>query len=322
MIACAFAWTAAAPTAAWARKAKAPPREERLQEPETPPPSFIAPPPGYEPPPQFQPGDATTPPPPRYEEPLPGFMTLDRMDASSRVGAQAGWHKIDDISLSDAFIVRLEPYGQFILPNRAVGLYGHVPLVHRFDFGADDATSLGNLELGGFYLPFRSSELIIRGGIAVPTGSDSAPRASANLQSGFERLTDFVLIGPSYTSLRLSASTVRRWDVIFLRADAGLDFVLNKPGTSANATSVFGRANVAVCARLSGVDLGFELVNLVAFNGSSVPSGLTNHLLHTAAISVRSPGEDQFHLGFIFPLDQETRGDAWIISLGYQRAGF
>jgi hypothetical protein len=320
---CAVAWTATTPTSAWARKAKAPPpsKEERLQEPEAPPPSFIAPPPGYEPPPQFQPGDASAPPPPSYEDPMPGFMTLDRMDASSRTGAQLGWNKIDDIGVGDAFDMRLEPFGQYILPNRAVGIYGHVPLAHRFDLGGDDGTGIGNLELGGFFLPARNSELIVRAGIAVPTASDSVSGAAANFDSRFERLTDFVLIGPSYTTLRLSGSTVRQWDMIFLRADLGLDTVLDKPSASANATSVFGRANVAGAVRASGVDFTLELVNLIAFNGN-VPSGLTNHLLHTAALSVRTPGIDQFHFGLVFPLDNAFRGDAWVIALGYQRAGF
>ncbi len=324
VVVCAVAWSATTPTSAWARKAKAPPpsKDERLQEPEAPPPSFVAPPPGYEPPPQFQPGDASAPQPPPYEEPLPGFMTLDRMDASSRLGAQLGWNKIDDVGVGDAFDMRLEPFGQYILPNRAVGVYGHVPLAHRFDLGGADGTGIGNLELGGFFLPARSSELIVRAGIAVPTGSDSVSGALANFDSRFERLTDFVLIGPSYTTLRLSGSTVRQWDMIFLRADLGLDAVLNKPSASANATSVFGRANVAGAVRASGVDFTLELVNLIAFNGSNVPSGLTNHLLHTVALSVRTPGVDQFHFGLVFPLDNSFRGDAWVVSLGYQHTGF
>jgi hypothetical protein len=318
--ACALTWTAAAP--AWARRAPKPaPAEERLQEPEAPPPSFIAPPPGYEPPPQFQPGEAGPPPTP-YEDPMPGFMTLDRVDASARAGVQGGWHKIDDVDASDAFIVRLEPYGQYLLPNRAGGFYGQVPLVHTFDFGDSDATAIGNLELGGFFLPNKTSELIFRGGIAAGIASDSAARVASNAGSRFERLTDFVLTGPSYTTLRLSASTVRRWDMIFLRADLGVDVVLDKGDVAANQTSVFGRGNVAVCVRASGVDFTGELANLAAFNGSAVPSGVTNHLLHTAAISVRTPGEDQFHFGLVFPLDQEFRGDAWVISLGYQRTGF
>jgi hypothetical protein len=323
--ACAVVWTAAAPTAALARKGtpKPPPpsKEERLQEPEAPPPSFIAPPPGYEPPPQFQPGDATAPPPTPYEDPLPSFFTLDRVDASSRVGGQLGWHKIDDRAASDAFVMRLEPFGQYVLPNRAGGFYGQLPLVQLFDIGADDATALGNLELGGFFLPKRTSEWIVRAGLAAGTASDRADRAAANLASRFERLTDFVLTGPSYTTLRLSGSTFRQWDFIYLRADLGLDAVLSKPSAYSNQTGVFGRANVAVCARVSGVDLTGELVNLIAFNGSAVPSGLTNHLFHTIAIGVRTPGTDQFHFGLVFPLDAEPRGDAFVITIGYQRAG-
>ena len=162
----------------------------------------------------------------------------------------------------------------------------------------------------------------MRAGIALPTASDSVSGALANFDSRFERLTDFVLIGPSYTTLRLSGSTVRQWDMIFLRADLGLDAVLNKPSASANATSVFGRANVAGAVRASGVDFTLELVNLIAFNGSSVPSGLTNHLLHTVALSVRTPGVDQFHFGLVFPLDNSFRGDVWVVSLGYQHTGF
>jgi hypothetical protein len=318
----AAACMAATPAVAWAKKhAPKAQQDERLQEAETPPPSFIAPPPGYEPPPQFQPGEAG-PPVPMSEEPMPAFVTLDRVDASSRAGVQAGWHKIDDVSLSDAFVVRLEPFGQYVLPNRAGGFYGQLPIAHRFDLGADDATGVGNLQLGGFFLPARTSEWILRAGLAAGTASNGAGSTIANFDSRFERLTDYVLIGPHTTSLRLSGSTVRRWDAIFLRADLGLDMVLDKPSAPAGATSVFGRANVAACVRASGVDFTAELVNLVAFNGTAVPSGLTNHLLHTAAVSVRTPGEDQFHFGVVFPLDQEFRGDAWVISLGYQRAGF
>ena len=63
-------------------------------------------------------------------------------------------------------------------------------------------------------------------------------------------------------------------------------------------------------------------MNLIAFNGTSVPSGLTNHFFHTLALSVRTPGVDQFHFGVVFPLDNSFRGDAWVIALGYQRTAF
>src|SRR4029079_17187454 len=135
-------------------------------------------------------------------------------------------------------------------------------LAHLFDLDAADGTGIGNLELGGFYLPTHRSELIVRVGLARPTAADSVSGALANFDTRFERLTDFVLIGPSTTSLRLSGSTVQQWDMFFLRADVGLDAVLDKPGTASGATSVFGRANVAGAVRASGVDFTLELVNL------------------------------------------------------------
>ena len=318
--ACAVAWFLNTPAPAWARKSKPAPKEVQQEAPPDPPPSFVAPPPGYEPPPPFRAGDDTGPPPPPYEEPLPAFMTLDRIDANTRVGIQLGWQTIDDVSVGDASLVRLEPFGHFVFPNRAGGLYGHVPFVHRFASNADDASAMGNLELGGFFLPTRKSEWIVRAGIAAGTASESAARAGANLDSRFERLTDFVLVLPRTTALRLSGSTIQQWDKIFVRADLGIDTVLDKPSVPANATSVFGRGNVAVGLRAPGVDFTLELANLVLFNGDT-PSGLTGHLLHTAAISVRTPGVDQFHFGMVFPLDNAARGEVWILSLGYQRAG-
>jgi hypothetical protein len=320
--ACAVAWSLSTPASAWARKStpKPAPKEVHQEPPPDPPPSFVAPPPGYEPPPPFRPGDDTGPPAPPYEEPLPAFMTLDRIDANTRVAIQAGWQTIDNVSVGDASLVRLEPFGHFVFPNRAGGLYGRVPFVHRFASGADDATAMGNLELGGFFLPTRNSEWIVRAGIAAGTASESLPRAAANFDSRFERLTDYVLVLPRATTLRLSGSTIQQWDKIFLRADLGLDTVLDKPSVPANLTSVFGRGNVAVGLRATGVDFTLELANLAAFNGDT-PSGLTGRLLHTAALSVRTPGVDQFHFGMVFPLDNAARGEVWILSLGYQRAG-
>ena len=39
-----------------------------------------------------------------------------------------------------------------------------------------------------------------------------------------------------------------------------------------------------------------------------------------AAIGARTRGEDQLHLGLVFPLDDDLRGELWILSLGYMRA--
>ena len=86
------------------------------------------------------------------------------------------------------------------------------------------------------------------------------------------------------------------------------------------------RANVAAGVRIpDAVDLAFELVNTAALNGDANGSaagngGITDRFVHTAAFTARTPGVDQFHLGTIFPLDSNARGEVWILSFGYQRA--
>jgi hypothetical protein len=282
--------------------------------PESPPPAFVAPPPGYEPPTQYA---QAGPPAPVVEEAAPTFLTLDRMDATTRIGIQLGWDKLDDVELSEGFLTRHEIYGQYVFPGQVGGVYGTLATSHVFDLNSSDATGYGNLDIGGFFLPTHSSELILRAGLGAPTGSGGGNGSLANLLTGFERLTDLLLAQANYATFRLSASTVQRKDNLFLRADGGFDLVIDKP--NGPAPSVWFRGNVAVGMRAPGVDITLELVNLAAVDGT-VDGGIENRFFHTAGFSLRTQGEDQFHLGTVFPLDDDARGEIWIISAGYQRA--
>jgi len=280
--------------------------------PEGPPPAFVAPPPGYEP---GQPGGVVGGTP----EPLPGFMTLDRMDSQTRVGIQVAWTKIDALSLSDGFVMRFEPYGQVLLPGRPVGFYGHLPITHLVNFNGADGTGIGNLELGGFFLPMNNSDVILRAGLALSTASDSGNDLIANIIAPpLDRLTDLLLIAPNYTTGRLSVSTFQRNGDFFFRADGGFDLVLDKPATASNAPSVFFRANIGGGIRVQEVDLTAELVNFASVNGST-QNGIEQRFLHTLAVGVRTLGENQIHFGTVFGLDEITRGDYWVLTLGYQR---
>jgi hypothetical protein len=280
--------------------------------PEGPPPAFVAPPPGYEP---GQPGGFAGGTP----ESLPGFMTLDRMDSQSRAGIQVAWTKIDAVSLSDGFVMRFEPYAQVLLPGRPVGFYGHLPFTHLFNFNGSDATGVGNLELGGFFLPMNNSDVILRVGLALSTASDSGNELIANvIAPPLDRLTDVLLVAPNYTTGRLSVSTFQRNGDFFFRADGGFDLVIDKPSTIANVPSVFFRANIGGGIRVQEVDLTAELVNFASVNGST-QSGIEQRFLHTLAVGVRTLGENQIHFGTVFGLDEITRGDYWVLSLGYQR---
>jgi len=248
--------------------------------------------------------------------PSPSTMTLDRMDASTRFGVQVGLDKIDRVALSDGFGMRFEPYGQYVLPNRVVGIYAQLPIAHDFDFNAADVTGIGNLDLGAYVMPTHGSDLILRFGFAVPTASTDFQKEITNILGTFERLTDLLLVAPKYTTIRLSASTVQESGRAFFRGDLGFDLVIDEPSSSGG--NVYLRANVAGGVRLDSVDLAAELVNIGVLDGH-VNGGIDNRFFHTFAVSLRTRGTNQFHVGTVFPLDEFLRGELWILSLGFQR---
>ena len=243
----------------------------------------------------------------------PSTFTLDRMDAHTRLGMQVGFDKLEAVDLSDGFFMRFEPYGQLVLPNRMVGVYGALPISHAFDVDGDDQTGVGNLDVGAFFLPYQRSSLILRVGLVLPTASDG-PGTSGNFLTSFERVTDVILSPPDYTAVRLSASTVQESGEFFFRGDFGFDLAVDKP---ANNNAVFLRANAAVGIRVPGVDVAAELANVGNVDGDGA---LEDRYVHTFAFGARTRGADQFHGGVVFPLDEGTRGEIWILSIGYQRA--
>jgi hypothetical protein len=251
------------------------------------------------------------------DDPPPSTLTLDRMDSASRFGMQIGFDKIDRVKLSDGFVMRFEPYGQYILPNQPIGVYAQLPIAHVFDFTGSDATGMGNLEAGAFFLPLHDATLILRTGLAVGTGSDMRDKGLvANALSAYERMTDFVQIAPEYTTLRLSGSTLQQSGIAFFRADLGLDIAVDKP-SGTNGT--FVHLNIAGGVRASMLDLSAELVTVGTLDGDGDTS---DNFIHTLAFAFRTRGADQIYGGMVFPLDENLRGEIWIFSLGYQHVAY
>ena len=117
---------------------------------------------------------------------------------------------------------------------------------------------MGNFDVGGFFLPYSRSTLVLRAGLALPSASDSLIDVAANADAAFERLTDLLLIAPKYTTLRLSASTVQEGGGgAFFRGDFGFDLAIDKP--SGGNGGVFLRANAAAGVHLTG-DRNFKRV--------------------------------------------------------------
>jgi hypothetical protein len=253
----------------------------------------------------------------------PATITLDRMDTRTRLGLQFGFQSVDSPHLGDGFVMRFEPYGQYVFSGHVVGLYGALPLAHDFDFDPD-ATGVGNLDLGLFFLPMRTTDLILRIGVALPTASTDGPEQYANLLASNERLTDRVLAFAHYTAVRLSLSTVQGAGRFFFRGDVGLDLAADKPA-GPHAT-VWGHLNAAGGVRFPALDLSAELVSFGTLHGDTddlpglpyLDRPFHDRFLHTLTFGLCTRGRNQLHLGLVLPVDDYLRGDVWIISVGYQ----
>jgi hypothetical protein len=282
---------------------------------EAPPP---APPPNATQPPVVAQRPGSSRPARAPEEIAPSFVTIDRMDDSSRFGVQMGFDKLDRYTIDDAFFMPADLYGQYVFPEGNVGIYGQLPISRGFvsDALGGSKTVIGNLDAGAYFLPKRNNDLVLRAGLIVPTAPDDLQSVVINAYTGYERMTDLLLAAPNTWFMRLSASTVQQRDALFFRADLGLDVVL-KSDNNSNNQDFYGRLNLAGGVRAQAVDLALELANVGVLDGSG---SLSSRLFHTAGISLRSRGEHQLHAAFVLPLDSELRGEIWIVSLGYQHA--
>jgi hypothetical protein len=249
----------------------------------------------------------------------PSFATLDRQDAATRFGVQVGFSKLDRVAIDDAFFMRFDLYGQYVIPDSKIGIYAQLPISRGFvsDTVGESTTAIGNFDVGVYGMPTGGNDLILRAGLMLGTASDGANDLATNSVTAYERLTDLPLAAPNLTMLRLSASTVQQRDMLFFRADLGLDLVIDQDRNSDQ--DIYGRLNVAGGVRLPAVDVSLELATYGVLDGPEQPS-LSARFLHTGAIALRSRGTHQFHAGFVTPLDDELRGEIWILSLGYQRA--
>jgi hypothetical protein len=244
-------------------------------------------------------------------EPPPSTITLDRMDSATRAGVQIGLISVDRI---DGWFMRSGIHGQYVSRDKRGGFYGQFPIAQFFNHAGPDATAIGAVEVGGYALPRFNSQLVLRGGLAIATGYDGAGAVGTHLFSASERLTDYLLTAPGYTTLRLSMSTVQQRGAVFFRGDFGLDIVISAPSA---ASSLHMRANAAVGLHTTPVDLTIELVN---FGATDSGAGASNSFFHTLTFGIRTRGTHQLHAGLVLPLDASLRGDVWILSLGYHYA--
>jgi hypothetical protein len=190
----------------------------------------------------------------------PDTATMDRGDGVTRIGFDFGLTLADKPPAPYDAALRVEAYGQYVT-NSGLGIYGSLPVAHSFGGDGppmpDDATALGNVELGGLYvLSGDSLSWVFRGGVALPTASDSVDGVPTNAVPTPPRLTDTALARPDALYLRFGTTPLVHANKLFLQADLGADVGIGIGDGS--KPDHFLRFNLG-----GGIDLGFlELVNL------------------------------------------------------------
>jgi hypothetical protein len=237
----------------------------------------------------------------------PGFVTIDRLDASSRFGIDVSYLGLD----GDATLLRAELAARYVDPATALGGYVQVPFAFARVSGGDRSetvTDLGNIEIGGIYAPrVDAGDLrwVLHAGITLPTAEDGRNEAEVGTIANVARLSEFFNSLPGAVTLKLGVAPVFRRGAFFARVNLGFERNLeSKDGSIPDVVHL--DAGV-------GVDLGGSAVMLESANllvpdeqhGGEVSSkGFT---LHELAVSVRGHGAVSPFAAVIVPLDDDLK---------------
>ncbi len=264
------------------------------------------------------PGDSVT------SAPAGSFLTLDRLDAQTRVGTDlvlpvhAQMNHL--ITLGGALVRTQKLFARTAVGG--LGLYGQFPwAVSNFALLGSNRQSqselhgLLGLDLGG-YLDLRPApplELVLRAGLSPPKLSDALLQETAPGQLGAwlvaqGRPGDLAALLPG-TFVRLSASSLLVRGPWTLRADLGVDL---PTGDTLAPVWLLGRAGLGALLQLQRVGLSLELVNAWFYDGSD--SGASVHTLTTSVLLGR------VQLALSVPLLQVAPGlPLGFLSLGISR---
>ncbi len=234
----------------------------------------------------------------------PGFVQIDRYDATSVVGGDFTYVSLDEGD--DVTLLRFQFGGRFVDPVSRFGGYVNLPISYA---SANDQsfTGIGNLEVGGLMLPRLgdgSTRLALHAGITLPTGSDGDDSA-ANLASALARPQDIVLAFPGATTIRVGASPMFRNGNVFGRLDVGLDVNLDVKNSSEEVDPIM-HINAGVGVDLGTVALMGELSNVYVFSDDDGDS-LGDKMINVFAISARMhSGRAMPYVSLVVPLDDDS----------------
>jgi hypothetical protein len=262
----------------------------------------------------------------------PRFATLDRTADPTGAAADLSFVIPTDDTALGGFATRLDLSGQYVAPQ-GYGGYANIAISKAFlsadEPGAqplvdaiNDETAISNIEIGGLYHRSLGNGIDLAGhiGLLLPTASDEAGFV-ANGLTVRRRMADFAQILPDVTTLRIGATPTIRFGEFFVRADVGADVPFEDEIESNGETMKIDplvRASIGAGYRHEKIAATAELVN-VATTGEA--DDLGQRFEHTAAISASYDlGTVAPSLAFVMPLDENGRGDLWILSAGVGRS--
>lgn len=155
------------------------------------------------------------------------FVNIHRFDGNSRAGAEMTY--VDFDGNNDSTLLRFDLHGQYIDPGTHLGGYLQLPIGYVTGENAagesSSDTALGNIEIGGIYIPQLQSQtmaLVLHGGITLPTAPDDGS-ALVGTFAGLLRVHDLYQTLPKGTTIRLGASPMFYSGNVYGRIDIGVD---------------------------------------------------------------------------------------------------
>jgi hypothetical protein len=236
-----------------------------------------------------------------FAQRAPDMATLDRGDGITKLGFDLGFSSLEDPPYDAA--LRFEMWGQYVT-NSGIGFYGALPISRSIggegppDPGAENRTSLGNVDLGLLYVIEGSSlSWVFRGGVLLPTSTDGRDPSLTRYAAVAPRLTDIAMASSDW-HLRLSLSPIVHVSKLFLRGDIGFDLDVG------DTDFHYLRLNIGAGVDFDVAAISVELVNTAMFGDLD----RNEDFFHAVAFTARFMGEQlQPFISIGAPLDESRR---------------
>lgn len=226
----------------------------------------------------------------------PAFVNLQRFDGISRAGLELTYYALERDN--SGTLVVLDGYVQVVDAASGFGGYAQGPFT-ILSGDNDDTTQIGNLEVGGIYVPRLANPdlgAVLHAGLVLPTGAEGLDGLVTLVGQGV-RPHDYALGAPRSTWLRVGASPTLRAGQLFARADVGLDINLGVSGSDQTIDPLV-HLNLGVGADLGVVAVTGELSTVTSTDGDTNDANVS-----AAALAVRGSGPIQPYAALLVPLD-------------------